>query len=50
MAAEDFGTMVALRGLDIVSVDLAQAAGTQKRVDPDGAMVRAARAMGVCFG
>jgi len=50
VAAEDFGTMVALRGLDIVSVDLAQAAGTQKRVDPDGAMVRAARAMGVCFG
>ncbi len=45
-----FGHMVALRGTDIVSAPICEAIGREKRVDPDGAMVRAARGMGICFG
>jgi len=50
VAAGDFSKMVALRGLDIVHVPLREAVGTEKRVDPDGQLVRTARSMGVCLG
>jgi phosphofructokinase-like protein len=48
--SRDFGKMVALRGDEIVSVPLADAIGHLKRVEPDGQLVRAARAIGVVFG
>ncbi len=50
VAGGDFGKMVALRGLNIVPVDLRDAVGTEKRVDPNGQLVRTARSLGVCFG
>ncbi|MDD2422087.1 MAG: ATP-dependent 6-phosphofructokinase [Heliobacteriaceae bacterium] len=45
-----FGRMVALRTPDIVPVPLVEAIGTLKKVDPDGQVVRAARAVGIAFG
>jgi 6-phosphofructokinase 1 len=42
--------MVALRGESIVSVDVAHAIGHLKSVDPQGEMVRTARAIGIGFG
>jgi phosphofructokinase-like protein len=50
IAAGGFGMMVALRGQSIVSVDLAHAIGHLKSVDPQGEMVRTARAIGIGFG
>ena len=46
----EFGRMVALRGDMIVSVPLADAIGHLKKVDPQGQLVREARAIGVVFG
>jgi len=46
----EFGKMVALRGDEIVSVPLSEAIGRLKRVEPDGQLVRVARAIGVVFG
>jgi len=50
IAAGGFGMMVALHGDSIVSVDVAHAIGHLKSVDPAGELVRAARAIGICFG
>jgi 6-phosphofructokinase 1 len=50
IAAGGFGMMVALRGESIVSVDVAHAIGHLKSVDPQGEMVRTARAIGIGFG
>ncbi len=50
IAAGGFGMMVALHGGSIVSVDVAHAIGHLKSVDPQGEVVRAARAIGVSFG
>jgi len=50
IARGEFGKMVALRGARIESVDIAQACGAMKRVDPEGEMVKMAKAIGVCFG
>jgi len=44
------GIMVALRGTEVVSVPLAQAAGAVRTVPPDHPMVLAARAVGTRFG
>ncbi len=46
----DFGKMVALRGNRIETVNIAEACGAMKRVNPEGEMVRIAKAIGVCFG
>lgn len=46
----DFGRMVCLRGTSISTVSLEEAVGQLKKVDPDGELVRAARAIGVSFG
>jgi 6-phosphofructokinase 1 len=45
-----FGEVAALRSGEIVSVPLEQAVAKLKRVDPDGDMVRSARALGVELG
>jgi len=50
IAKGDFGRMVCLRGGAIQSVPIADAVGAMKCVDPQGEMVRTARAIGVCFG
>jgi hypothetical protein len=48
LSARNFRTvMVALRGDSIVDVPLAEALRKPKRVDPEGDLVRAARALGV---
>jgi len=50
IARGGFGKMVALRGSKVVHVDVADAIGQAKRVDPEGELVRAARAIGIHFG
>jgi 6-phosphofructokinase 1 len=42
--------MVALRGDSIIAVDVAHAIGHLKSVNPNGEIVRAARAIGIGFG
>jgi phosphofructokinase-like protein len=50
VAAGGFGMMVALHGDSIVSVDVAHAIGLLKSVNPNGELVRTARAIGIGFG
>jgi 6-phosphofructokinase 1 len=50
IARGEFGKMVCLRGTHIQSVDIEEAVGKLKCVDPDGEMVQTAKAIGVCFG
>ncbi len=50
IARGGFGKMVCLREGCIEAVDIAEAVGHMKSVNPDGEMVRAARAIGICFG
>ncbi|TVR04790.1 MAG: ATP-dependent 6-phosphofructokinase [Deltaproteobacteria bacterium] len=45
-----FGRMVNIRGTTIGDVDLREAIGELKRVDPDGQLVAAARSVGISFG
>ncbi|HVN31512.1 MAG TPA: ATP-dependent 6-phosphofructokinase [Thermoanaerobaculaceae bacterium] len=45
-----FGSMVALRGDEIVAVPLADAIGRIKKVDPGCQLMQAARAIGIVFG
>src|SRR5258708_26527378 len=49
-ARGEFGRMVCLKAASVESVDMAEAVGALKAVDPNGEMVRAARAIGICFG
>lgn len=49
-AAGHHGSMVALRGTEIVEVDLASALAETKRVNVEGDAVRTARSMGHSFG
>ena len=50
IAKGNFGKMVALRADSIVAVDVARAIGHLKTVDPNGELVRTARAVGIGFG
>lgn len=50
IARGEFGKMVALRGGQIVPVEVSEAIGQLKRVDPNGELVRMAKSIGVCFG
>lgn len=50
VAAGNFGRMVGLHQGEIGDVDLAEAVRIPRCVDPEGEMVRIARATGVCFG
>lgn len=47
---QQWGRMVALHAGAIVSVPLAEAVGKLKRVEPEGQLVRHARAIGIVFG
>lgn len=50
IARGELGRMVCLHGRHVESVPLEQALGQQKRVDPEGELVRTAEALGVCLG
>jgi 6-phosphofructokinase 1 len=50
VARGEFGRMVCLRAGEIESVTLDEAVGENRQVDPDGSMVRTARAVGIAFG
>jgi len=50
IARGEFGKMVCLRGAKVCSVDIAEACGAVKRVDPQGDMVHTARSVGISFG
>ena len=50
VARKEFGGLVCMCGGKIGSVDLSIAAGPPRCVDPQGELVRVARAVGVCFG
>jgi len=42
--------MVALRSSGIAAVDLAEAVGVQKKMDPQGEMALTARGLGISLG
>jgi 6-phosphofructokinase 1 len=50
IARGDFGRMVALHGNSVDSVPIAEAIGRPHLVDPGCDTIRAARAVGTCFG
>src|SRR5580692_2390448 len=50
IARGEFGRMVCLRAGEIESVTLDEAVGEMRLVDPNGSMVRTARAVGITFG
>jgi phosphofructokinase-like protein len=50
VARGEFGRMVCLRAGEIESVTLDEAVGENRQVDPNGSMVRTARAVGITFG
>ena len=50
VAQSGFGKMVALRNAKIQYVDISEACGKMKTVNPDGEMVSAAKAIGIHFG
>ena len=50
IAQGGFGKMVALKGSKIQFVEISEAVGAMKAVDPKGELVQAAKAIGVCFG
>jgi 6-phosphofructokinase 1 len=45
-----FGRMVAWQNRQVVDVDLAEVVRGKQSVDPDGALVRTARGLGICLG
>ncbi len=48
--AGKFGRMVCLRGMQIGDIELEKIKGEQRKVYPDGDLVKTARAIGVSFG
>jgi 6-phosphofructokinase 1 len=50
IAAGGFGKMVCLHAGRIDAVDIAEAIGQLKTVEPHGQLVNTARAIGICFG
>jgi 6-phosphofructokinase 1 len=50
IARGEFGKMVCLRNARIHSVDIEEAVGKMKCVEPEGEMVQTAKAIGICFG
>jgi 6-phosphofructokinase 1 len=50
IAREEYGKMVALRGGCVVPVNISEAVGRMKSVDPKGEIVSMAKSIGVCFG
>jgi phosphofructokinase-like protein len=49
IAQGGFGKMVCLHNAQIEAVNIAEAVGQLKTVDPDGQIVNTARAIGICF-
>jgi 6-phosphofructokinase 1 len=50
IAAGGFGKMVRLHDERITAVDIADAIGLMKAVNPNGQMLHTARAVGICIG
>ena len=50
IAEGGFGKMVCLQNGRIGAVEIAQAIGQMKKVDPQGQFIQTARAIGICFG
>jgi len=50
VARGEYGRMVCLRAGEIESVTIDEAVGVNRQVDPNGSMVRTARAVGITFG
>jgi 6-phosphofructokinase 1 len=50
IAAEEFGKMVAFTGPQVGSIKISDAIGKLKTVNPEGNLLRTARALGICFG
>lgn len=50
IAKGEFGKVVCLQGGCVRPVDIAQAIGQMKSVDPNGELIQAARAIGISFG
>ncbi len=50
IAQEKFGYMVCLRGREIGEVEIEEAVGKLKKVDPNGQLIRAAEQLGIEFG
>jgi ATP-dependent phosphofructokinase / diphosphate-dependent phosphofructokinase len=50
VAAGEFGKMVAFTGPQIGAIKINDAIGKLKAVQPEGNLVRTARALGICFG
>lgn len=50
VANGEFGKMAAFRNNDFVAVPLAEATKNNKKIDPQGFLVKGAKAVGICFG
>ena len=50
VAAGDFGKMVAFTGPQVGAIKISDAIGKLKTVNPEGNLLRTARAIGICFG
>ncbi|WP_172674185.1 6-phosphofructokinase [Syntrophomonas palmitatica] len=50
LMAGKYGTMVSLRGNEIINVPIVEAIKDLRKVDPNGSMIRVARSVGVSFG
>ena len=50
IAEKKFGSMVALKGREIISVPIAEAIKTLKKVSPDSPLLKYARSVGTSFG
>ena len=47
---EQYGTMIAVRGMEVVPIPIEEVAGRKKLVPPDHEWVESAKAVGTCFG
>ena len=50
VAANDFGKMAALKGLQVEAVTIEEAVGHLRRVEPDNEVIAVARKVGTSFG
>lgn len=50
VARGEFGKMVAYQGSHIASIDIKEAVGSLKTVNPKGSLATTARALGICMG
>ena len=50
IAGRHLSTMVALRGVEVITVPLAEAVAEPKLVSPDSQLIRTAKGVGIVFG